>query len=456
MLSAWGAVRLVELPERGMEEMKTRLQATFSVASLVLGLLSISMASTQNANAQNGSDGYQLPRFFGAAMQNQKAGMSPRGMPPASPLAGGMPAAHGDAFMDAHRNPIVKPVSYYQSGPGGGSPTYPGSGYGDPMAMDFGGSGAPDQSGPYYFDFRAEAIFLQAAGVFSNVPAFTSVGVGAAAGVPTNPQLNPTGSGEDYEAGFQITGRIDLGPLSVFEATYMGLYDFGFTDTVRSVEVAPGNQDNQLFSIFSQFGFAPLIPQFDQASIQQLRYESELESAELSYRRYWVGANSRVSGTYLAGFRYLRMTENFAFSSSSNFAGNGSVSFASENDLLGFQFGGDGSICLRQGLRLDTEGKAGIYNNRFKFESGSDVAGIAPNLQPASEGNQVAFVAEAGVALVADILPSISIRSGYRVLYMNSLVKVGDNLATAAAPSGLATQGDALYHGFHGGIEYIW
>ncbi|NOY40722.1 MAG: BBP7 family outer membrane beta-barrel protein [Planctomycetes bacterium] len=433
---------------------RSQLTMLPTVVVTLVGLL-----ATSNLT-QAESPGYQSPSFYGA---DQARGGQGRPAPPfpASPLAGGFPAAQGDAFMDAHGRPIVMPASFNQSCPSG-----PGGGYcptGDPMAVDFGGYSTPDQSGPHYFDFSADVVYLQAADVFTNVPAFTSVGIGLGPGIPTNPQLNPSGEGENYKPGFQVAARYDLGPLSVLEATYMGLYDFGFTQAVRSVDVAPLNQDNQLFSVFSQFGFLPLISEFDSASVHQISYESDLQSTEFSYRRYWVGANPRVSGTYLAGFRYVRMTENFAFSSITNLGGgNGNLTYATENDLLGFQLGGDGSICLRQGLRLNTEGKAGIYNNRYKFDSTSNVTSVAPNLQPATDGNQIAFVGEAGVSMVADIWPSVSIRGGYRVLYINSLVNVGDNVVTTAftnpaTPSpALETQGDALYHGFHGGIEYVW
>jgi hypothetical protein len=66
-------------------------------------------------------------------------------------------------------------------------------------------------------------------------------------------------------------------------------------------------------------------------------------------------------------------------------------------------------------------------------------------------------VGEAKIDLVADILPSLSLRGGYRVMYMSSLVTVGNNIdPTDVTSTVLYTQGDALYNGFHGGIEYIW
>ena len=82
---------------------------------------------------------------------------------PASPLAGGIPAAQGQAFMDAHGRSVVMPASYCSPAGGG---CYPGGmggiggAYGDPMAVDFGGY-AQEQCGPHYFDVAFGTVFLQ-------------------------------------------------------------------------------------------------------------------------------------------------------------------------------------------------------------------------------------------------------------------------------------------------------
>ncbi|MCG8449924.1 MAG: hypothetical protein MI725_10135, partial [Pirellulales bacterium] len=140
----------------------------------------------------------------------------------------------------------------------------------------------------------------------------------------------------------------------------------------------------------------------------------------------------------------------------------------SENDLVGFQFGGDGWLCLRQGLRVGAEAKTGVYNNRFKFRHMGDFpanpgglpSGVAPppdDFDVRAEGNQVAFAAEGRVSMVADILPSWSLRGGYQVLYLNSLATAGGNVDQSnISNTAVLTQADALYHGFHGGLEYIW
>nr|MBA3484175.1 hypothetical protein [Pirellulales bacterium] len=154
---------------------------------------------------------------------------------------------------------------------------------------------------------------------------------------------------------------------------------------------------------------------------------------------------------------YIRMTEDLNFDAIA-LLGDSSIDWVADNDLVGAQLGGDGWIALRQGLRLGGEAKAGIYNNRFKY---SKVTAIPDpditNVDFQTDGNQVAFAGEASLDLVADILPSMSLRGGYQVLYLNSLVTVGNNIDPNDITSTvLFTQDDALYHGFRGGIEYIW
>jgi len=412
-------------------------------------------ATTLFGTAKSEEGGYVPPRFMSGASN------PPRALQQAAPLAGGPAAARGGQFMDVQGNSIVLPASYCQSCPGGAGGAGGGfggaAGYGDPMAVDFGGYG-PDQSGPHYFDVSLDTVFLQPQDPFAGVGGLIADGLGA-------PPIDLLSGQEEYEAGWRIAARYDLGPLSVLEATYMGLYDIGFGRNINSANL-PNGLANSIFTSFSGFGIGGPIATLDFANVVQFNYESDLQSTEISYRRYWMGYNSRVTGTFLLGARYLRMTEGFTWDTQAFLNGNpatpanSSQNTTSENDLVGFQFGGDGWLTLRQGLRIGVESKAGVYNNRFKVNKTGvfDQIGNAPaNFAIESEGNQVAFAAEGGVTMVADILPSWSIRGGYQVMYLSSLATVAGNLDAAAIgtiPN--STQGDALYHGFHGGLEYIW
>jgi hypothetical protein len=421
------------------------------VARLTLGVAAV-FPATQLTWAQQG---YVPPQFAPAGGTYHQAAPIPAHM--ASPLAGGPSAAAGGQFMDVHGNAIVMPASFH--GHPGSAYCPPGPAdmcnYGDPMAVDFGGYGE-DQIGPHYFDVSFGIVVLSPDAPLSKLGPFSSLGIGLA-----QPKfLDPSGSGEDFEPGWQVAVRYDLGPLSVIEATYMGMYDFNFSDSVVSTQVAPGGLDNQLFSVFSDFGIGTTNPALDFASVHTISYESDLQNTEISYRRYWVGNSPRVSGTYLLGARYLRMTENFNFFGSSTLDGSANVNFDSQNDLVGFQLGGDGWVGVLQGFRVGAEGKAGVYNNRFEFQTTQDAVVNAPGLLDA-DGNQVAFVADAGVNAVFDILPSWSVRCGYQALYINELVTVGNNINTdvldpIATPPALNADGHAFYHGFNAGMEYIW
>ncbi|MCH7753001.1 MAG: hypothetical protein IH898_12730 [Planctomycetes bacterium] len=439
----------------------------------VVAALTHGLPTSQEAIAQ--TSGYQSPSFYSASMQ--RGGSFSQSMPPlpaaplpaaplpASPLAGGLPAAQGDSYMDAHGQAIVMPTGYCQNcaSAGGYCESCAGGfgpgGYGDPMAIDFGGYAA-DQCGPHYFDVSFGTVFLQGEDFFEGLLPFTSAGLGV-----TDPMFLDVESGfGEYEPGWEIAVRYDIGPLAVLEATYLGSYDISLFEKVNSVDVAPGNAPNSLFSAFSVYGTDPVggIPGIGFGVTHSIDYQADLQSTEISYRRYWVGNNPRVSGTWLLGARYLRFTDDFTFNSQgfvNPAVETASLLWSGENDLVGFQLGGDGWICLRQGLRVGCEGTTGIYNNRFKFRHTTTYSadGAPDDLDVNTEGNQIAFAAEGEATVVADILPSWSIRGGYRVLFLNSLVTAENNIdQTDIASTTVQTQAGLLLHGFHGGVEYVW
>jgi hypothetical protein len=430
-------------------------------------------------------------------------------------------------YVDAHGNPVVVPAGYGQPydgyggydggapcdcggagcsscggygacgcggygcagcGGGGMSPHY--GGFTGPFPMGAGGTDPPvgydlmedvgmagymvDQRGPHYFDIRAEAVLLERDETFKQDVDFTVFNLGGPV-VLTSRQLQ-----YDEEPGFRVLGRFDLGPLSVLEFGYMGIYDFessaSFTDPMPA-DIDTGN----LFSLFSDYGTNPMnvtvpdigpMPETERSITQSISIDSDLQTAEISYRRYWVGFLPRVSGTLLAGFRYTRLREDFLFRTIGEAAAD--YDLRADNHLAGFQTGGDVWVGLMQGLRIGAEGKAGIFNNNYEVHtlvtttpplSVPPAPLVPPELDERFEDDEVAFISEASVDIVADILPSWSIRAGYEVLFLNSIVLAGENFNTAS-PYGLpgqapripfvAEQGRAFYHGGHVGLEFIW
>ncbi len=334
--------------------------------------------------------------------------------------------------------------------------------------------GRTEQCGPHYFDVRMEAVYMTRDEAFRTPVDFTSNNV-AGPIVLSSTQLD-----FEYETGFRILGRYDCGPLSVLEFGYWGLENLdasaSFTDP-NPVDPDTGN----LYSLFTQFVTNPAdlpvtvttpggaLPWTERSITHSISLESELHTAEFNYRRYWVGFNPMVSGTLLAGFRYTRLREDFRFEA--NGEAQGRYDEGIKNDLAGFQAGGDVWIHVRQGVRIGAEGKVGLMNNHYTLVntfSTDPVAGTPPDFSEKFEKDIPALVAEASADVVWDVCPSWSIRAGYEMLFLNSVLLAGENFNTGTVYNGIPgvllperipyvnNQGDAFYHGAHLGAEYTW
>ncbi len=205
-----------------------------------------------------------------------------------------------------------------------------------------------DQCGPHYFDFSAEALYWKKADSADPEVIFATIGVtDVSMGVDEALALTTNDVELDREPGIRLTGRYDLGALSVLEVAYSGLFEYG--------AVSDLNGAGDIYTGFSDFGLNPPngvgLSSTEQANFAQLELLSELHNAEISFRRYWIGFNPRVSGTFLAGFRYTRLSEELNFQTIGN-GGNAYFGTQIENDLTGFQAGGDVWVTVRQGCRI--------------------------------------------------------------------------------------------------------
>jgi hypothetical protein len=445
------------------------------------------------------------------------------------------PAAAGrqSSYVDSYGNPLIVPAGYYQgggcgdacscgncygggcnSGYGGGCGCggygggCNGGGYGcqgqcgcgggsnSCMPMGGGGTDPPvgydlmndagsegdmtDQRGPHYFDIRTEAVWLHRDKSFGTNVDIAAQNVGNTVVLSTN-QLDI-----QDQVGFRAIGRYDIGALSVMEFGYTGIYDY--SDSAAVTNPVPGN----LFTLFSRtapgtglFGINPIgppsvstpggpLPFSERAIEESISLKSDLQTAELSYRRYWLGWSPRISGTLLAGFRYTKVDEHFELDSLGTpnvdpVFTNPAFEYRTDaiNNLAGFQAGGDAWIGLMQGLRIGAEGKAGIYDNHYDLQNHALTgnAGSLTEFLPEERFNadKVAFIGEASADVVADITPSISLRAGYEVLFINSLVLAGENFNQTSPFGNQGTRvpfvddnGKLFYSGAHAGIEYTW
>lgn len=369
-------------------------------------------------------------------------------------------------YMTAYGDSVVVPAGFHGpihpgAMPGGayGNQCDPyGGGYPDPSLDLYGmpNYGA-DQSGPHYFDFSAEALYWSRVETAEPDLAFATQGLGG------DVVLSTADLSFDEEAGVRLVGRYDIGPVSMIEISYSGLYEWG-----DRAEFQSGAFD--LFSPFSDFGNDPAggigLTETDLANFASLEYRSELHNAEISYRHYWVGWHPRVTGTWLAGFRYTRLSEDFFYGTATQ-TGSHLSQVQTENDLTGFQAGGDMWITVRQGIRIGGQGKAGLYNNRAEQNTHltAEINGVnTVNRFEGVKGDRLAFLTEGNVSMVADITPSFSFRAGYDVLFINTVALAANNFNNdnevffGAGPRTaiLVEEGSVIYHGANAGFEYVW
>ena len=248
-------------------------------------------------------------------MDSGRRWRSSHGMP-ASPLAGGMAAASGDV-VDVHGNSIVMPASYAGEGArlrrtvprrlwrrhGRRRP---------PTSIS--AATAPTSAGPTTSTLPAEVVVLRADDLFKDVPPLAAVGV-----------AGPTIIDIENEYDDDEVRLADLRPVRhrarcrcsrpltwASTTSASRIYAFPKIETAKAGQpVLPF----QLNSLFSGYGLDP-IDGLDEGEFYATQYFADLHSTELTYRRYWLGYSPRISGTVLAGFRYVNFNEDLIFAAS--------------------------------------------------------------------------------------------------------------------------------------------
>ena len=308
---------------------------------------------------------------------------------------------------------------------------------------------------PRHYDVHAEWMYLKRDRISSDPLVFSTHGI---ANIPA---LSTDDLGFDPTSGARVTGAYIIGPSTTLEATYFG--SFNWTSSATAID--PAN----LYSVFSNYGQTPLFgfPVVDRADSQSLFYGSQLDNGELNLRQRWVSANCLLHGSYLAGVRYVSLTEDFRFTSQAGTSNFDYLTYT-QNDMIGFQLGTDMFICVSPRFKFGGELKAGIYGNRATQNtvvSIADPAGGAGMRERASE-DDAALVGEGGVIGIFRVTPRLAIRGGYQFVYLNGVALAIDNFNSQAplnANAGLVQReprlddnSEALYHGATLGVEWTW
>ncbi len=362
--------------------------------------------------------------------------------------------------------------------PAAAAPFGPGGPPNVPNQWAGGGSGYANLGGtccgPHWWDFMAQAVFLKRE-FRGNGQGLMSEGIRGLA--PPNIVQSTQSNDFNFEPGFKVGGRYQMSAVHSLEGIYMGGLDWDDRDVVTSTM-------HDLYSAFSDFGNSPFggFEDSDQASISTLDYDSELDSAEVNYRRVWALQDQKTSGSLMCGFRYVRIDESLnhridvlphfdPISMVNRFSEFTDYNIQTTNNMFGFQVGAELVSCLSEGIFFGGEFKGGLFANRAEQDSILDSTTLTEAINEASRDVGASFMTDANVFLLWQFHPMWKMRVGYEVLFFSQVATAGGNY-NANPPNingpnsfpipmplrvvDVDDHDTALYHGFHLGVEFGW
>ena len=197
-------------------------------------------------------------------------------------------------------------------------------------------------------------------------------------------------------------------------------------------------------------------------------FGSNLNAFEINTRFRWVGTTSPFTGAWILGVRYVRFTESaYANNNKSRITVQAATPSAQENtatsirteadnNLVGFQGGGEWFWSVFRGVMIGGNLKGGIYGNLAQNSSTIHnvlVSGTnRGNAEYHDSTTTGAFFGEANVMVNAHLGHNWYIRGGYTGLF---LTNVSSAVSAVQEDFGtVSTNNSLIANGFYGGLEW--
>lgn len=278
------------------------------------------------------------------------------------------------------------------------------------------------------------------------------------------------------------------------EFSYWGLVNWQDQRTVHGERLAINDPDlgTVVFgSLFSQFDrttflFDSSVGGFNRADEHQIAYDSQVNDFEINY---WVRPRGRPDrlvlqpngkwrrepnvGQYVSfglGVRYMLWNDQFSFQSRGLINDNGTLrrvggvyDIDTENDLLGLQIGAE--LIRRHprwnwGLRAKV---AGLYNFATQISTittdaaGDPIASTHLALRLADSREKIAVIGQFGVVGTYKLLPHLSARGAYDLMWINGLALGPEQLTFDVNPVAYVnTNGGAFLQGLTLDLIATW
>ena len=200
----------------------------------------------------------------------------------------------------------------------------------------------------------------------------------------------------------------------------IGVNMFGLVP-IESSEVSGGVDSPQVT--------APGFPILSSAPGTLIRtdYETELNSIEVNYRRYY---NDCL--TFVAGYRWLQLSDYMNVTQTAPTVAD-LYSVDTDNQLHGFQIGMDAMLYKPTGkLSLNGMLRAGVFGNSAENDIYAPTVSGLPGLfvdRLASEGDNTAFFGELGFVGSYCVNNRLSLQGGYQLMWLEGVALAPDQVA---------------------------
>ncbi|MEE2642278.1 MAG: hypothetical protein VX768_16730 [Planctomycetota bacterium] len=170
-------------------------------------------------------------------------------------------------------------------------------------------------------------------------------------------------------------------------------------------------------------------PFFNGVTLREVdgNYTSEMFSIELNQKR--------IFSPYLRllhGIRFMNIDEQLTFNSRGQillFPFSADSVTRARNPMLGYQIGGESTICLVPGVDVDTYFKCGVYNNFTSQETVQTNSLIPGSSVLGGSENELGFVSDFGIKFQFHIVENfMSFYGGYDGMYVNSFAAAPTNV----------------------------
>jgi len=405
-------------------------------------LMFAGLADAQQPAAMQMMPGYGSPMMT-PMMFTGAAGYTPHGMP----LPTMMPVSH------------LEPEAEYDG-------EYAGEGVEDCLDCGDGECGECANCGAlcasHWFDFHVEYVQWERE-EGSRYIAFSEQGPGT-----TVLDTNSVDFNGDTVPGIRLTGSFVFTPGFDLEVSYLGMIE-----KFESSAFVDRTGFDDLFSPYSSFGTAPPagFEEADNAQFHSVDYSSQLHSGEVNFRRRWAKPKNHFQGSWLWGFRYLHLGEEFRFQSNTIVPASLDHHLETVNDMLGFQLGGDYYYCLTPGVLVGAEAEAGVYLNRINNQSVINASTVPNLIEEEVTDHDVSLVAEASLITIVQLTRRCRFRGSYQVMYLDGVGLATENANFSRSHSGggaggttpftanpefVNDNGKLLLQAYTGGLEFVW